>query len=360
MKKFKKWISLGLCILCLGIFTGCSLFTSSDKEPTKVEKEIVEIESTVSETYKKISTGCVGIYATSGDSGSVGSGVVYKEESGLYYVVTNNHVIEGMKNVRVYRGGSKYYKATVIGTDPKNDIAVITFSLDLFGGAEVYVQDIFHYDEEIISVGQSVMAIGCPLGLENFNTLTTGVVSRVTKREIQTNAEINPGNSGGGLFNFAGRLIGINTTKEVYTQSNEGGVMIDIPVEGLGYAISLSVVKKCITDIENKKTVLTRPLLGISILPVNRYLLSKEAEEYVSFFPNTIEEGIIVTAVHDGAAKKAGLLVHDIILMANSSEIITANDLSNTLNLSLAGDLFVLDVYRPSEQKTISINVILE
>ena len=103
MKKIRKWISLGLVIVCLGIFTGCGLFSSSEKEPTKIEKEIVEIQSTITETYKKISTGCVGIYATSGDSGSVGSGVVYKEDKGIYYVVTNHHVIEGMRTVRIYR-----------------------------------------------------------------------------------------------------------------------------------------------------------------------------------------------------------------------------------------------------------------
>ncbi len=360
MKKIRKWISLGLVIVCLGIFTGCGLFSSSEKEPTKIEKEIVEIQSTITETYKKISTGCVGIYATSGDSGSVGSGVVYKEDKGIYYVVTNHHVIEGMRTVRVYRGGAKYFKATVIGSDPKNDLAVLTFSLDLFGGSEVYVQDIFNYEDEIVTVGQTVMAIGCPLGLENFNTLTTGVVSRITKNEIQTNAEINPGNSGGGLFNASGRLIGINSSKEVFTQSNEDGVIIDIPVEGLGYAISLNVVKKCITDIESKKTVIERPLLGVTVLPVNRYLPTQESESYIPLLPNTMDAGVIVTNLSNGVAKKAGVLVNDILLKANGTDIVTTLDLSNILNLLLAGDKMTLEVYRTSEQKTVTIDITLE
>lgn len=360
MKKLRKWISLGISIVCLGMLASCGLFSSSEKEPTKIEKEIVEVQSTITETYKKISTGCVGIYATSGDTGSVGSGVVYKEDKGVYYVVTNHHVIEGMRTVRIYRGGSKYFKASVVGSDPKNDIAVLTFSLDLFGGEDVYIHDIFNYDDEIVSVGQTVMAIGCPLGLENFNTLTTGVVSRVTKSEIQTNAEINPGNSGGGLFNAAGRLIGINSSKEVYTQSNENGVIVDIPVEGLGYAISLRVVKKCITDIENKRTEINRPLLGITVLPVNRYLPSKEAEPYIPLLPNSMDEGVFVTNLNSGVAQKAGVLENDIILKANENDIVTTNDLSNVLNLLLAGDKLTLEVYRISEQKTVTIDITLE
>lgn len=360
MKKIRKWISLGLVLVCLGVLTSCGLFSSSEKEPTKVEKEIVEIQSTITETYKKISTGCVGIYATSGDAGSVGSGVVYKEDKGIYYVVTNHHVIEDMNTVRIYRGGSKYLKATVMGSDPKNDIAVLTFSLDLFGGTDIYVQDIFNYEDEIVSVGQTVMAIGCPLGLENFNTLTTGVVSRVTKSVIQTNAEINPGNSGGGLFNAAGRLIGINSSKEVYTQSNENGVMVDIPVEGLGFAISLQVVKKCITDIENKQTEITRPLLGISVLPVNRYLPSKQSEAYIALLPNSIDEAVFVIEVNKGVAQKAGVQEKDIILKANGTDIFTTTDLSDVLNLLLAGDKITLEVYRASEQKTMTIDITLE
>ncbi|MDE6241888.1 MAG: trypsin-like peptidase domain-containing protein [Anaeroplasmataceae bacterium] len=361
MKNLKKWIGFCLCVLCICFVVGCS-FGTTGKEPTDIEKEptIIEIQNEITETYKKISSGCVGVYATSGSSGSVGSGVVYKEENGLYYVVTNHHVIEDMTTVRIYRGGSRYIKAKVVGSDAKNDIAVLTFSLDLFGGAEVYVNDIFSYEEEIVSVGQTVLAIGCPLGLENFNTLTTGVVSRITKTQIQTNAEINPGNSGGGLFNASGRLIGINTQKEVYTTSEENGVVIDIPVEGLGYAIHLDVVKKCIKDIESKKGEITRPLLGITVMAVNRYIPSRDNEGYIELLPNTIDQALIITDVNDGVAKKAGVLVGDIILKANDMEIVFTNDLSNILNLLLAGDIFKLEVYRPSIKQTKTFTITLE
>ncbi|MCM1130135.1 MAG: trypsin-like peptidase domain-containing protein [Roseburia sp.] len=358
MKKLRNWIGLSLCIFCLCLVASCS-FGENQKTPTKIEQEIVEIQNDISEIYKTISPGCVGVYATSGNKGSVGSGVVYKKVNGLYYVVTNHHVIEDMTTIRIYRGGSRYIKAQVVGSDAKNDIAVLTFSLDLFGGSEVYIHDIFNYDEEIVSIGQTVLAIGCPLGLENFNTLTTGVVSRVTKTQIQTNAEINPGNSGGGLFNVSGRLIGINTQKEVYTTSEENGMTVDIPVEGLGYAISLDVVKKCILDIEDKKGEISRPLLGLTVLAVNRYISPTDVEKYLKLLPNTLDEALIVTEVNEGVAKKAGILADDIIFKANDVEICNTSDLSAILNLLLTGDILKLEIYRPSVNQTMIFNITL-
>ena len=203
---------MAIMLLMLVTLTSCI----SGLLPDTVEKEpdVVQIENDIVTVYDTISKGCVGIYGTSDVGTSLGSGVIYKEDNGTYYVVTNHHVIDKMQELKIYRGGSKYYRATVLGSDKQNDIAVITFTLDLFGGDEVYIHDIFSYDEENVKVGQTALAIGCPLGLENFNTLTTGVVSKVTKNQIQTNAEINPGNSGGGLFNLSGRLIGINTEKK--------------------------------------------------------------------------------------------------------------------------------------------------
>ncbi|MDE7263799.1 MAG: trypsin-like peptidase domain-containing protein [Anaeroplasmataceae bacterium] len=358
MNRMKKWLGIVFCVLCLCFMVGCSF--NQEKDPTKIEKEIVEIQNDVTEIYKKISTGCVGIYATSGSKGSVGSGVVYKEENGLYYVVTNHHVIEGMTSIRVYRGGSRYIKAKLVGSDAKNDIAVITFSLDLFGGNDVYVNDIFNYDDEIITVGQTVLAIGCPLGLENYNTLTTGVVSRISKTQIQTNAEINPGNSGGGLFNASGRLIGINTQKEVYTQSEENGVIVDIPVEGLGFAIHIDTVKKCIQDIERYKGEIERPLLGITVLPVNRYIPSSDAIAYLDSMPNTLDQALVVVDAGNDVAARAGIKVGDFILKADNSVIEATEDLSSIMNLKLKEDTITLEVYRPSEKKIVTIAIVLK
>ncbi len=367
MKLKKIMITLLIGVLSLSLVS-CSLFKKEDKkDPTEVQKEptIVEIQSDITETYKKISTGCVGVYATKGNSASIGSGVIYKKtSSGKYYVVTNEHVIDSMSTVRIFLGGSKYYKATVIGYDKKNDIAVLSFSLDILGkdGDDLYIHDIFSYDEEIVTVGQTTLAIGCPLSLDYFNTLTTGIVSKVTKGTIQTNADINPGNSGGGLFNIAGRLIGINSSKEVTTTgTSSSGVTTEIAVEGIGFAISLDVVKKCITDIEKKTGAIERPLLGMTVSNVNVFLDLPKTEDYVDILKEAgLEQGLVVIElVYEGLAREVGIRTRDIITKCNSQVLVSNVDLSYILNQSLAGDTIELEVYRSSEKKVLSFTITL-
>lgn len=350
----KKILGIVLLLtLCLTSCMGVLYPTTDQKEPS-----VVQVSNEISELYDKISTGCVGIYGKNGEQGSIGSGVVYKENNGTYYVVTNNHVIKDMKELKIYRGGSKYYRASVVGTDVHNDLAVLTFTLDLFGGSEVYIHDIFSYDEEIVKVGQTAIAIGCPLGLENFNTLTTGVVSRVTRNEIQTNAEINPGNSGGGLFNLAGRLIGINTEKKTYTTAtNEDGSVSQIPVEGVSFAIPLSIIKNSINDIERFGTDISRPKLGITVTAINRYI---SEYDYTKHLPNTSEAGVIVVDAGDGVAKQAGIKVSDIILKMNDVEVYSLEELSYVMSQVNVGDTLKLEIYRSSTGQVQTINVTLK
>ena len=331
----------------------------SELLPTTVEKEpdVVQIENDIMTVYEEISYGCVGIYATSNNGASMGSGVIYKENNGTYYVVTNNHVIDKMTEFKIYRGGSKYYRASLVGTDPHNDIAVLTFSLDLVGGDEVYVHDIFNYEEEIVKQGQTVLAIGCPLGLENYNSLSTGVVSRVDKSQIQTNAEINPGNSGGGLFNVAGRLIGINTEKKAYTTAtNTDGSTAQVPVEGIAFAITLSVVKKSISDIERYGNNVERPKLGITVTAVNRYI---SKEEYVAKLPNSSDEGILVVDAGTGSAATAGIKTGDVVLSMNDQTVNNLTDLSYIMSLVTKNEVVKIIVYRKTLGETLEFSVTL-
>ena len=352
-----KKILFGILLLIMS-FSLTSCLEQLLPDTVEKEPEVVQLENTVSDIYDKVSPGCVGVYATNTNNGaSVGSGVVYKEENGTYYLVTNHHVVKDMTTFKIYRGGTKYYRATVVGTDSHNDIAVLTFSLDLLGGEPIYINDIFSYDEEIVKVGQTAIAIGCPLGLENYNTLTTGVVSRVSKTQIQTNAEINPGNSGGGLFNLSGRLIGINTEKKTYTTAtDETGQSSTIPVEGIAYAIPLSIVKKCITDIESSKADIARPKLGITVTAINRYV---SESTYVKHLPNSNDAGIIVIDAGSGVAYDAGLKVNDIILSMNNEEVYNLDDLSYFMSLVKVGETIKLNIYRSTTGKTLELSITL-
>lgn len=358
----KKLLSV-LLLVTLVVLSGCSLF-ENEKEPTDIEKEptIIEIQNSITETYEIIEKGCVGIYATSANNASSGSGVIYKydEKTSLYYVVTNNHVIEGMTDYKIYRGGSNYYDAQLVGGDATNDIAVLTFSLDLFGG-DIYVHDIFNYEEEIVTVGQTTLAVGCALGLDNYNYLTTGIVSRVSKYQVMTNAELNPGNSGGGLFNLSGRLIGINTEKQTYTPTiDENGNVYEIPVEGISYAVSLDVVKKCILKIEEKQNIFTRPVLGVTISSINKNLIDESYPEYKYYLETGLAQFVLVNEITpNSAAAKAGVLAGDIIIKVDGDSIIVPDDIKNHLYLKDVGDTLSLYIYRSSIQKYITIDVIL-
>lgn len=357
----KKVLTIVVLMFSLLIFVGCD-FTISNQDPTTIEVEpnIIEIQNTVTEAYELASKGCVGIYATDGKYASSGSGVIYRyvEETSLYYVVTNSHVVEGMTTFKIYAGGSNYYPANLIGNDISNDIAVLTFSLDIFGG-EFYVHDIFNYEDEIITVGQTVLAIGCPLDLtENYNYLSTGVVSKVLKGEVITNAELNPGNSGGGLFNLSGRLIGINTSKKVWAQSTQNGTSSEVPVEGIAYATTLDVVKKCIETIELRQTTITRPVMGVTVTVLNKNLLLNTSTEYEIYLETGLVQFIYVTDVaFNSVAHAAGILAGDVIIKADGIQLEVHDDIRNILYSKEIGDTIDLYIYRYSTKQYLTITV---
>ena len=353
----KKFTSLLLVCLTFLSLTSCSFTETRYVDEINEDTTLVQIQSSITQTYSEVSKGCVGIYASCEDSAAIGSGVIYKESSGTYYVVTNAHVVDDMNKFKIYLGGTKFYSADLVGKDTKNDIAVLTFSLGLQGG-EVKVIDIFNYEEEdSLVVGQTTLAIGCPLDLENYNTLTTGVISRFTYTKIQTDTALNPGNSGGGLFNIEGRLIGINTEKLVWTDSaDDYGNVEAMPVEGMGYAISLNVVKKCILDIEKKGGVIERPLLGITVIGVNIYLNGDSPE--AALLPSGLEYALVVTATsEDSKAAKAGITVNDVIYEADGKSIVSMETISDVLNLKTMTDSMELKVYRKSTNQYLTITV---
>lgn len=239
----KKRVIRGILVLGLGVcafsLQGCELSGSSYSYADDVK--VIEVNNTVSEVVAKVENACVGIYSANSSTGATGSGVVYKKDGQKYYCITNYHVVEDFSTFRVYLSDSFSISAKLEATYPGNDLACLSFeAADKYDIGVIDIQS----SEPKITVGETVIAIGCPLGLSNFNYVSVGVASSsifsstVNSKAVDIfyhDAAINSGNSGGALFNITGTLIGINFRKVV--TDNEGYM-----VEGMGEAIYVGEV----------------------------------------------------------------------------------------------------------------------
>lgn len=247
----KKLVKLFLGFLLTISLASCSLFSSYTYDDSSAT--VVKVSTTITEVVNKVETGCVAVYSQSKteSSASIGSGVIFKKEDTTYYVLTNYHCVEDFVSVSdaeysIYAGKSmQKHKATLTNYyNSQKDLAVLTFT----SSEDFTVISISKDYSPITSVGETVIAIGCPISLNYYNTVTTGVVSKAEynttnnngyENVIQHSAPINPGNSGGGLFNLNGELIGINFKKSTYTYEGQEKIVVD----AINYAIALSEVK---------------------------------------------------------------------------------------------------------------------
>lgn len=296
-----------------------------------------------------------GYFGVSNDSSlsqsSLGSGIVLTEDG---YVLTNYHVIEGSEALKVNAGGQEY-DAEVVGTDASSDLAVIK----LKDASDLTPADIGDSDD--LNVGQWVMTIGSPFGLEQ--SVATGVVSATSRSEIidnssssngssqgssaitiypnmiQTDAAINPGNSGGALVDKNGKVIGVNTLITSYS-GNYSGVGFAIPVN---YAIAIA------QQIIVGETP-SHAQLGVSLSTVN----SANAQRYGL----AVSEGAYVSAVSAGSgADEAGIEVGDIIVSFNGKKISSASDLMVAVRECSIDDTVDVKVNRDGAEKTFSVNL---
>ncbi len=282
------------------------------------------------------------------ESGS-GTGVVFKIDDDSAYIVTNNHVIENAAELEITVYGGEKTTAEVIGADPLTDLALLKID------AKYATTKLDFGDSSILRAGESVLAIGNPLGLEFSNTVTQGIVSAVNRtvavstsagewdlNVIQTDAAINPGNSGGALINTSGQVIGINSLK-----ISEDGV------EGLGFAIPSNDLIPIINEIMETGQV-ERPYIGIGLAN-----LEEVPSMYLQNLPQNIEGGAMVTNIDsNSAAAQAGLKVQDIITSINDKTITSSDNLRKYLYSELGiGDQVSLDVYRGGEKITIELTL---
>src|SRR3989339_1971563 len=264
-----------------------------------------------------------------------GSGVIISDDG---YIVTNNHVVENATEITVTTNDKKEHKAKLIGRDPLTDLAVIKIEGNNF--------QVAHFgDIENVKVGEMVIAVGNPLGLNS--TVTGGIVSAIgrgglalgndrsgysVENFIQTDAAINPGNSGGGLFNLEGSLVGINSAIATRT-----GTYI-----GYGFAIPIDLVKAVILDLIDDGKV-NRGYIGVRIKTVDEI-------EAKSSGLDKVEGAMVHEVIKDQAADKAGLEMGDIILEIDGKVLKTSNELQNQIVLHRAGDVVDLTIWRDGKK----------
>lgn len=257
-----------------------------------------------------------------------GSGVIVQKDG---YIVTNNHVVKGADEITVALHDKREYTATVIGTDPNTDLALIKIDAD-------DLTPINFANSDDVKVGEWCLAVGNPFNLNS--TVTAGIVSakgrniNILKQKyaiesfIQTDAAINPGNSGGALTNAAGDLIGINTAIASPTGS----------YTGYGFAVPSNIVSKVIYDLK-KYGVVQRGFLGVSI----RNMDSKLAEEK----GYKVKDGVYVEAVTDnGAADKAGIKKGDVIRTIDGVQVTTSAELQEIIARKTPGDVTKVGIVR--------------
>ena len=269
-----------------------------------------------------------------------GSGVIISSDG---YILTCAHVVDGASNITVTIG-DKDYTATLVGEDTTSDIAVIKIDADGLTPATVG-------DSDGLKVGQSVMAVGNPLG-ELGGTVTGGMISALnrsvtiqgsssvnTMSLIQMDASVSPGNSGGGLFNMNGELVGIVNAKSSSSDA-----------EGLGFAIPINDAIKVAQELLENGYVTGRPYLGIT------YLAVTDAQTASQLGVNAY--GVyVVEVVKGGPAEKAGLQAGDRIVSVDGTEIASKDDLGTLMQKHAAGDTLSITIAREGQMQTVNVTL---
>jgi len=321
--------------------TGTNLLSSTSGDLTvaqiakKVGPSIVGIKM-------QVNTGRQSSIFGSSSSDSEGSGIIISADG---YIMTNYHVVQyadpssNYKNatLTVYLPDKREAKATFVGGDSSNDLALIKIDLKNLTVAELG-------DSSTVEVGDPAVAIGNPLGMEFAGSVTSGVISAlnrtldtgdVTMNLIQTDAAINPGNSGGALLNSKGQVIGINSAKISVTG-----------VEGLGFAIPINTAKPIIEQLKNYGYVKGKPLVGIS---------AQEVSEEISSMYGIPVGVYIVDVSPNGAAAKAGIKKGDVLVKLDGKEIKTMADIDAVKKLHKAGDTVSAVVSRNGSNVTVQL-----
>jgi len=352
-----------LVLISFFLFTGCKAQKAQDevpKAPLVKSDVLAQFENELTQIVDRVSPSVVTIFATQEvqmqnpfgeefpfpfplpippqERRSLGSGVIIDYKNGKFYILTNNHVVQNAKAIKVRFDEHTEKKARIVGTDPKTDIAVVEVDAKDIKDPEQRVARLG--DSDKLKVGQLVIAIGNPYGLER--TVTMGVISAlkrsigVTQYEsfIQTDAPINPGNSGGPLVNIRGEVIGINTA-------------IVAEGQGLGFAIPINLAK-WVADQLIAKGKVVRGWLGVVIQEV-----TPDMAEAVG-----VKEGVIIAQVMPSSpAEKAGLKVGDVVIAIDGEKVSSVRDLQLRVMRTPPGKELTLTVIRNGKEENIKVRV---
>ena len=364
---------VGLLGGILGTFlTSQTSHSSSNTESKQVHSTTVKTAykntTSTSEAVDKVKNAVVSVitYSDSSNQGlfekednsdsqisSEGSGVIYKKEGKYAYLVTNTHVINGAKNVDILLADGNKVPGEVVGSDVYSDIAVVRISADKAKAVAEFG------DSDKLTVGETAIAIGSPLGTDYANSVTQGIISslgrdvklkadngqNISTRALQTDAAINPGNSGGPLINIQGQVIGITSSKI----SNNG----QTSVEGMGFAIPANDVVNIIKQLEEKGKVV-RPALGIQMLDLSNLSTSDLSQLKL---PEKISGGVLVRSTLENMPASDKLQRYDVITKIDDTTIESTTDLQSALYSHQINDTIKVTFYRDGKQETTSIKL---
>ena len=377
----KKWGQLLLVILIsffsgvLGTFTTLQLSqkqNSGTTTTTTVSKTAVKNENSTTQAVDKVKDAVVSVITYSSNSQnsllgsdetdtdtnaeqvySEGSGVIYKKEGNTAYLVTNTHVINGAKKVDIRLADGTKVPGEIVGSDTYSDIAVVKIAADKVTTVAEFG------DSSQLTVGETAIAIGSPLGSEYANTVTQGIVSSLNRNvslksedgqaistnAIQTDTAINPGNSGGPWINIQGQVIGITSSKI----ASNGGTS----VEGLGFAIPANDVINIIKQLEKDGKV-TRPALGIHMVNLSN-LNTTDLQKLK--LPGNVTSGVAVRSVQKNMPANGHLQQYDVITKIDDKAISSTTELQSALYSHSIGDSMTVTYYRDGKEETTTIKL---
>lgn len=333
---------------------------SSISQNQRIEQIAYEVNTSVTEAVERVGDAVVAItnlqggsFWTQAQESGTGSGVVYKRQGNTAYIVTNHHVIEGANQIEVTLSDGTKLDAELLGSDVWSDLAVLKVDGDAIKTVAPFG------NSDVLKLGEPVIAIGNPLGLEFAGSITQGVVSGLDRtvpmdfnndgfidwnaEVLQTDAAINPGNSGGALVNIAGQVVGINSMKIARQE-----------VEGIGFSIPVNSAIPVIEDIEQFGRV-KRPYIGIALQELSD--VSNYHQQNTLNLPLKVKAGILIASVEQGSpAEKIGLEQYDVIVKLDDQDVENIIEFRKYLyNEKHVGELMKIGYYRNGIYKETTI-----